>query len=162
VRRCISGGAGESVRCNARSGEQHEHRRKTRWARKEGEALRSLQSAHVRVPEGGLTERGEMYSFNHLCELSLRRPHLTRLRIPASVCPLPSLQQRGAVRLRLQRPIHIWIVCTSFPSRIPGAPGPGLSPPPQTRKPSNGEHECPQGEAGKEMQRKDAWDAGGV
>ena len=50
--------APESVRCNARSGEQHEHRRKTRWARKEGEALRSLQSALVRVPEAGLTERG--------------------------------------------------------------------------------------------------------
>ena len=157
MRRCISGGAGESVRCNARSGEQHEHRRKTRWTRKEGEALRSLQSAHVRVPGAGLTERGEMYGFNHLCELSLRRPHLTRLRIPASVCPLPSLQQGGAVRWRLQHPIHIWIVCTSFPSRTRDSP-----PTKKNRKASNGEHERPQGEVRKEMQRKAAWDAGGV
>ena len=42
-------------------------------------------------------------------------------------------------------------------------PDPGLPPsPPKNRKASNGEHERPQGEVRKEMQRKAAWDAGGV
>ena len=42
---------------------------------RERDALRSLQSAHVRVPEEGLAGGGR-YNFNHLCELSLRRPYL--------------------------------------------------------------------------------------
>jgi GINS complex subunit 2 len=46
------------------------------WGR-ERDVLKSLQRAHVQVPEAGLLGEGERCTFNHLCELSLGLSYLT-------------------------------------------------------------------------------------
>ena len=48
-----------------------------RWAL-EGEAVTSPQRANVRMPDAGLMIGKGRYTFNHLCECSLTRYHLTR------------------------------------------------------------------------------------
>ena len=79
-----TGGAIAMCDATARAAPVHRGRRRAASAEEEesvglgeGEALRSRQRVHVRVPEAGLARGGGRYTFNRLCERSVRRsPHL--------------------------------------------------------------------------------------
>ena len=106
---CSTGGAGERVRCDAMQKAQ------SSMSRGEGidglgerGRLKSPQRAHARVPDAGRTGRGGRCAFSRWREPSLRSPE--------SLSSLPSLQ-----RVRLQGPVHAWMVCTPFRAPTGGA-----------------------------------------
>jgi hypothetical protein len=74
VRRCLAGAAGESVRCNAGSEEQHEQSRKAVSLERGSGAEIATESACAGARRRADERRGR-YTFNHLCELSLGKSY---------------------------------------------------------------------------------------